>query len=207
MFVFSQSVRPAAKAHLDAQLAFFNDLSRSWFRSFQQLVDLNLQLGQTLIEESTTASHEILTSQRQSDMIGAAASRAQPTAEKMRSYQQHLSRLAADTQVEMAKVTEDHVAETTRTARTLADEVVRNATEETEKSMRNQQDNMKKFRDPFESFSNGAQGRGNEMRSGASMQSAESQSQGGASQGSASQTTTAGTQTGSSRQGATRKDT
>ena len=60
-----------------------------------------------------------------------------------------MSRVAADAQVELARVTEQHVQETTRTAAPLADEVHRVASEETERSMRNQQETMRKFTDPF----------------------------------------------------------
>ncbi|MFC3461467.1 hypothetical protein [Massilia haematophila] len=56
MLPFSQSVTPAVRAHLDAQAAFLNDMSKSMSRSFQELCQLNMQLGQTLLEESTTAS-------------------------------------------------------------------------------------------------------------------------------------------------------
>lgn len=170
------SVGPAAKSHMEAHLSFFNAMSKSLFRSAQQFTDLNMQLAQTMLEESTTASHEMIIADQATEIFNAAASHAQPTAGKMRAYQQHVSRLAADIQVDLAKVAEEHVSETSRTAKALADEVARMASEETEKSMRNQQEAMKKFADPFEQFADGMQHRqqmrGNEMRGGESLQSA-----------------------------------
>jgi len=164
---------------MDAQMSFFNDMSKSVFRSFQQMCDLNIQLTQTMLEEGALTGQQLITADRQTDVISAAASRAQPATEKLRAYQQHISRVAADAQVELARVTEQHVQETTRTARALADEVARVASEETERNMRNQQDTMRKFTDPF--TQNGAQrGNGSEMRGSASMQSG----QGGSAQGS-----------------------
>ena len=172
MFPFSQSVTPAVRSHLDAQAAFMNDMSKSLFRSFQQLCDLNIQLTQTMLEESTLASNSLLTADRQTDVISAAASRAQPATEKLRAYQQHISRVAADAQVELARVTEQHVQETSRTARALADEVARVATEESDRSMRSQQDNMRKFTDPFRTGDGQMRGNGGDQaRGGASMQS------------------------------------
>jgi hypothetical protein len=91
----------------------------------------------------------LITSERQTDAIGAAASRAQPAADKLRAYQQHISRLAADAQVDLTRVTEEHVQKTSQTARALADEVARVATEETERGMRKQEENMRQFSDPF----------------------------------------------------------
>ena len=183
MYPFSQSVTPALRSHLDAQMSFVNDMSKSLFQSFQQLCDLNIQLTQTMLEEATQTGQQLLTADRQTDVIGAAASRAQPATEKLRAYQQHISRVAADAQVQLARVTEQHVQETTRTARELANEVQRVATEETERSMRTQQETMRKFSDPF--TQNGSQ-RSNGS-SGASMQSGQGgSSQGGSAQGSQS---------------------
>ncbi|MES3024998.1 MAG: phasin family protein [Pseudomonadota bacterium] len=169
MYPFSQSVTPAVRTHMDAQMSFINDMSKSLFRSFQQLCDLNIQLTQTMLEESTLATQQVLTADRQTDVIGAAASRAQPATEKLRAYQQHISRVAADAQVELARVTEQHVQETSRTARALADEVARVATEETERSMRSQQETMRKFSDPFQT--DASQRRSGNGSAGASMQS------------------------------------
>jgi len=181
MFPFSHSVTPAVRTHVDAQVSFINDMSKSLFQSFQQLVDLNIQLTQTMLEEATQASHQLMTADRQTDVINAAASRAQPAAEKLRAYQQHISRVAADAQVQLARVAEQHVQETTRTARALADEVQRVASEETERNMRTQQENMRKFSDPFLQNAGYQRGNGSDARSGASMQSG----QGGSAQGSA----------------------
>lgn len=182
MFPFSQSVTPAVRSHLEAQTAFMNDMSKSLFRSFQQLCDLNIQLTQTMLEESTLAGNSLLTADRQTDVISAAASRAQPATEKLRAYQQHISRVAADAQVDLTRVTEQHVQETTRTARALADEVARVASEETDRSMRNQQETMRKFTDPFRTGDGQMRGDGEQMRSGASMQSAGAGSASGSSQ-------------------------
>jgi phasin family protein len=177
MYPFSQAVTPAVRNHLEAQTNFLNDISKSLFRSFQQIVELNIQLTQTMLEESATAGQQILTSERQTDAIGAAAARAQPATDKLRAYQQHISRLAADAQVDLTRVTEDHVQKTTQTARALADEVARVATEETERGMRKQEDTMRQFSDPFKtsgSRNDGQQasrGNGGSGSSGATLQS------------------------------------
>lgn len=149
MYPFPQSIAPAVRTHVDAQTAFLNDVSKSIFRSYQQMVDLNIQLMQTLIEESALAGKHVLSADRQTDVLNAAASRAQPTSDKLRAYQQHITRLAADTQVDIARVTEQHVQNTTRTARALADEVARDATEQTERGLRAQQETARQFADPF----------------------------------------------------------
>lgn len=197
MYPYSQAVTPAVRTHLDAQMAFFNDMSKSLFRSFQQLCDLNIQLTQTMLEETAITGQNLITADRQTDVISATAARAQPATEKLRAYQQHISRVAADAQVDLARVTEQHVQETSRTARQLADEVARVASEETERSMRNQQETMRKFTDPF--MQDGARrGNGAESRAGASMQSGQSGSAQGGSAGSSQSDTLSGSQSGMS---------
>jgi phasin family protein len=180
MYPFAQSVTPAVRSHLDAQIAFMNDLSKSMFRSFQQMCDLNIQLAQTLLEETALTGQQVITQQRPTEALSAASARAQPAAEKLRAYQQHLSRVAADAQVELARVTEQHVQETSRTARALADEVQRAASEESERGIRTQQETMRKFSDPFQT-SAAARGNGSASAAGATMQSA---GQGGSQQAS-----------------------
>jgi phasin family protein len=170
MFPFPQSVNPAVQSHLDSQLAFFNDLSKSLTGSFQYICQANLQLGQTMLEETMLAGQRMLTPGDATDVLGAVTSRAQPASDKLRAYQQHLTRLAADVQVDLARVTRQHVEETSRTAHVLADEVTRAATEATDRSVRQQQEALKSFRDPFQQGSpapgNGA------ARSAASQQAA-----------------------------------
>jgi len=178
MYPFSQSVTPAVRTHLDAQTAFMNDMSKSLFQSFQQMCNLNIQLVQTMLEETALAGQQVMTAERQTEVLSAAASRAQPATEKLRAYQQHISKVAADAQVELARVTEQHVQNTTRTARQLADEVARTATEETQRGLRQGQDTLQRFSDPF------ATGNGHDRAEGYTQGSASMQSgNAGSSQG------------------------
>ena len=150
MYPFNNAVTPAVRSHLDAQVAFINDLSKSFSRSFQNVIEANIQLTQTMLEETTSASHKLLTTEGATDAFSITASRAQPAAEKLRAYQQHISRVAADAQVELSRVTEQHVQETSRTARELADKVAHVASEESENNRRRQEETLKSFRDPFQ---------------------------------------------------------
>lgn len=173
MYPFPQNVTPAVRTHVDAQTAFLNDMSKSMFKSFQQMCDLNIQLMQTMIEETALASKQVLSADRQTELLGAAASRAQPATDKLRAYQHHITRLAADAQVDLARVTEHHVQNTTRTARALADEVARDATEQTERNLRAQQESMRQFADPFSRIGDGAGSQSSSSISGLSGNGAE----------------------------------
>lgn len=149
MYPYPQSVAPAVRSHIDAQTAFLNEMSQTISRSLQQVFQLNMQLGQTLLEETTSTAQRMLTTERPTDALSAAASRAQPATERMRSYQQQLSQLAASTQVDLSRVAEQHVQETSRTASALADEVTRVSVEENDKNLRQQDETMKTSREAF----------------------------------------------------------
>lgn len=149
MYPFPQAVSPAIRSHMDAQTAYMNDISKSIFRAFQQMIDLNIQLAQTMLEETALVGKQVASAERQSELLNAAASRAQPASDKLRAYQQHIARVAADAQVELARLTEHHGQTTARTARVLADEVARDATEQTERGLRAQQETVRQFSDPF----------------------------------------------------------
>jgi phasin family protein len=166
---------------MEAQISFLNDMTKSLFRSFQQIAELNMRLTQTIMEESTIAGQGLLTAGKPTDIFSAAALRVQPAAEKLRAYRQHLARVAADTQVELTRVAEQHVPNASRTAETLAGEVARAAAADSEKSLRNQEETVRKFVDPFAQASKrGGQERdravgdkGNEMRAGVTPQGGE----------------------------------
>lgn len=175
MYPFTNPTTPATKTHMEAQLSFFNDMSKSLFNSVQQMAELNIQLAHSVLEESVATSKEILTAQKPGELLNVAAAHAQPASEKFRAYQQHVSRIAADVQVDLAKVSEEHVSETSRTAKALAEEVSRMTTEETDKHIHQQQEVLKKFSDPFERFADKGRNRstsGSEMRGSSSLQSA-----------------------------------
>ena len=92
MHPFPQSVIPAVYSHLNAQVAFLNELPLAVSRSVQQACWLNMQLGQTLIEEAFLVGLSMVPTRRAT---------ATPSAEKPRADQQCLSQPAADTQVDL----------------------------------------------------------------------------------------------------------
>jgi phasin family protein len=150
MYAFTPAVTPAVRSHLDAQVTFFNEMSKSLARSFQNVCELNIDFGRSLLEEGSSTGHELLTTGDAAQAMSIAASRAQPAADKMRAYQQEITRVLADAQLELARVTEQHSQVTLRTARELADQVAQAATEETEKGIVKQQEIMKNLREPFQ---------------------------------------------------------
>lgn len=139
MYPFSQSVSPAVRSHMDAQAAFLNELSQTMSRSFQQVIQLNLQLGQTLFEEAAGTARRMLNVERAGGALPAAAAIAQPATDTLRAYQQHMSELAAGTQVDLTRMSGQQAQETSHTARALADDVTRASADATDKSLSEQE--------------------------------------------------------------------
>lgn len=140
MLSFTQSFSPAAKSHIEAQLSLFTDISKKLFTSAQKINELNIQVAQTMLEDSVTSAHQLMSAGDPTEFMSIAAAQAQPAAEKMRAYQQHLSKIAAGVQVELAQTAVTHMPETNRAAAALADEVARKASEETEKVAQRQRE-------------------------------------------------------------------
>lgn len=158
MFDFSQSHSPAAKAHLDSQFSMFTDLSKQVFSAVQKINELNIQVAQTVLEETLSNTKQILSAKDPHEALSVIAGQAQPNAEKMRAYQQHLTDIAAGTQVNLAKTAETHIPQTTRTAQELAGEVARKASEDTEKATQRQKAAMEKLTTPIGKSSDAGKG-------------------------------------------------
>jgi phasin family protein len=149
MFAFAQPVSPIVQSHLDSQAAFFNELSRSLTSSIQNVFQANMQLSQAMLEETISTSRHMLGSQSAQGMLDVASSRSQPASDNLRAYQQQLARLATDSHVDLARITQQHVQDTSRTVHALAEEVTRVATEEGERNKQRQEQAVKNFSAPF----------------------------------------------------------
>lgn len=156
MYPFSQDATPALKNYLAAQQSFLNAISKSAFGTIRQYSDLNIQLAQTLLEEGTQTGHQVLLAKRGTEQFAALAAHLQPAVDKVRAYQRHLARVASGSQVDLADVSEQHIVETSRTAKELASEVERVTKEETDKMLRAQQYAISNFTDPFTAEADGA---------------------------------------------------
>jgi phasin family protein len=150
MLFYNQQVAPSTKAHLESQFAFFSAVSKQMLDAVQKVNELNIQIAQTALQETLTSAQEVFSAQNPYDALSVATSQVQPAAERLRAYQQHLTDIAARTQVELARTAETHVPETSRTATAVADEVTRRAAEETQKATERQKAVLAKVASPIQ---------------------------------------------------------
>jgi phasin family protein len=149
MFNFTQKESPAVSAHMQSQLSMFSDMTKQFFNAAQRVNELNIQVSQALIDEAMSNTQQFITAKDPTEALSVIAGQAQPNAEKIRAYQQHLIDIAANAQVDLIKSAESHIPEASRTAQDLAKEVARKAQEETEQVTQRQKSAMEKLTTPI----------------------------------------------------------
>lgn len=143
--MITQAITPAVKSHIDVQLSFFTDLCKKVFDTAQKIGELNLQLAQEMVQEMTNTNQQLMAAKDPAEFASVATTQVHPTAEKLRNYQQCLSSLLANSNVELTRTAESHMPEASRTAAAVADELVRTASEETEKATQRQREALEKM--------------------------------------------------------------
>jgi phasin family protein len=151
-----QPVSPAAKDYMKAQFSLFADMSKELFHTAQKINELNIQVAQTVMEEAITETRQLLEANDPYETFSIATAQVQPAVEKMQAYVQHISNIAAGTQANLVKATELHVPETSRAAMAMADEVARQASEETEKVTQRQRAAMDSLTNMIHSSADGS---------------------------------------------------
>lgn len=146
---FPSSSSPAIKAQLDAQFAFYADVSKKMFDGLQKLNELNIQVGQTLIEETLSSTRQVMQADDRTEALSIAAGQAQPAAEKVRAYNQHVQTILAETQVGIVKTAQTHIPNATRTAEDVVKEVAQKASDQTAKVTQRQKEALEKLTTPI----------------------------------------------------------
>jgi phasin family protein len=150
MFSFTQqTLSPAVKSQLEAQFSFMNEMSRKMFESAQKINELNMQVAETVFEESLASTRQLFSATNQHEAISIMAGQSQPAAEKIRAYQQHVQNILAEAGVGMAKTLETHAPEATRAAEATVREVAQKASEETMKATQRQKEAVEKLTTPI----------------------------------------------------------
>ena len=126
---------PADRSHLDARLAYFNEMSKTWTESLRHIYDTNVEFGRSFVEECRIAGQNMLAAKSPADAMSIATAHAQPGSQRLHDYHHYVSQAAADMQVQLARVSEKYGQETSRTAGVLASEVKRAAADETERTV------------------------------------------------------------------------
>src|SRR5476649_2305908 len=118
MFSIPEQFSNATKANFEAQFAMFSALTNKAFEGVEKFVELNLTAAKASLEESSSATKQLLSAKDPQEFFSLSAAQAQPTAEKA---------IASGTQAEFSKAAETQIAETNRKVISLVEEVSKNA--------------------------------------------------------------------------------
>jgi phasin family protein len=127
----AEQVLAAQKANVQTLFG----LSAKAFEGVEKLVELNLQVAKTALEEvgdTTTAALSVKDAQ---ELLSLQASLLQPTAEKAAAYTRHVYDIAAATNAEVVRVAEAQVADAQKKFLGLVDSASKNAPAGTENAV------------------------------------------------------------------------
>ena len=127
MFTTPEQISAATKSAFDAHLTMMTDLTQKAFASVEKLIELNLTVAKTSLEESNAATRELLAAKDPQQLIALGAAQAQPSAEKALAYVRHVASIASEVQGEFTKAAEAQIAEASRKVVAMVDEVSKNA--------------------------------------------------------------------------------
>ena len=118
-----------------ANLATLFDLSQKAFQGVEKVVELNLQVAKTSLEEASEHAKAVLAVKDAQELMALQASLLQPSAEKAAAYGRHLYDIASTTSAEVSKMAEGQVAEAQKKFATVVDNAVKNAPAGTENAV------------------------------------------------------------------------
>lgn len=127
MFSVPEQFSAATKANFDAQLALITALTGKAFEGVEKIVELNMTVAKTSMEESTAAAKQLLAAKDPQEFFNLSAAQAQPAAEKVLAYSRHLAGITSSAQAEFTHAAEAQIAETNRKVMALIEEVSKNA--------------------------------------------------------------------------------
>lgn len=127
MFSIPEQFSAATKNQFEAQFAILNSFASTAFDSVQKIVDLNLNVVKSSLQESSVTTQQLITAKDPQEFFSLSSAQAQPNAEKALAYSRHLASIATSTQAEFAKTAETQIAETNRKVLSLIEELSKNA--------------------------------------------------------------------------------
>jgi phasin family protein len=151
----SLATTPALQSYLESHLVFMTELSTKMCDAARKISELNLRLAQQLLEDSMATSRQLMNTRDPVEFTSSALAVGQPMAERVRHYNQQLLSVLAGTQVELTRTAESHIPEASRNAAAMADELVRKASEETERATERQRSAIERINKPIQAQPNG----------------------------------------------------
>jgi phasin family protein len=127
----AEQVLAAQKANVQTLFG----LSAKAFEGVEKLVELNLQVAKTALEEASENTAAALSVKDAQELMSLQAAMLQPSAEKAAAYGRHVYDIAAATNAEVTKTAEAQLADAQRKFLNLVDGAAKNAPAGTENAV------------------------------------------------------------------------
>lgn len=118
-----------------ANIAAFFDLGQKAFEGVEKVLELNLQVAKTSLEEASEHTKAVLAVKDAQELLALQASLLQPAAEKAAAYGRHIYDIASGTSAEVNKLAESQLAEAQSKFASVVDSAVKNAPAGTENAV------------------------------------------------------------------------
>lgn len=146
--MFAEAFPPAVKAHCDVLINFYTDLARRALESLQAISEVNLRLAREAMAELGEASQRALAAAGPAEQLAGARGGfgshvgGNVGGNALRNYQQGLADALARANHSLAQAAETHLPNVSRTAKALADDLLRRANEEGAKAAERQRQTL-----------------------------------------------------------------
>lgn len=118
-----------------AQIASLFDLGQKAFEGVEKVLELNLQVAKTTLEEASEHAKAVLAVKDAQELLALQTALLQPSAEKAAAYGRHLYDIASSTGAEVSKLAESQVADAQKKFAAVVDNAVKNAPAGTENAV------------------------------------------------------------------------
>jgi phasin family protein len=111
------------KSQLDAMFA----MSHTMFEATEKLVDLNLAAAKAMLEESAERAQALMSVKDMQELMAVSTSLAQPTLEKLVSYNRNVYGIASSAGADLSKLFETQIAQSNRQIAEMIEFAAKNA--------------------------------------------------------------------------------
>lgn len=136
---------PALQSHLDAQVSLLTDVAGKMVDALHRITELNMKLAQELVDDSLSASRQVIAAAGPAECCAAMAAGSVPVTDHLRSYQQQLLNVLAGTQAELTRTAGQRIPEANRAASAVADDMVRRGAQATERMAEEQRSALERM--------------------------------------------------------------
>lgn len=125
----------ATRTHLSAQISFATSMAESMIETVEKLMGLNLQAARASMDMSLGSAQQLMSAKDPQDFVNVSSSQIQPHADILMTYVRHLSNIASGTHMQLARLTQDKVNESSREIASLLDELGKGTPEGSQSSI------------------------------------------------------------------------